>query len=53
MPRKENTYSKPSTTSTPRRTGKGKAPVKKRTYTKSNKPGKAEKDCRKPEGACF
>jgi len=34
--KKENTYRKPSITSTPRNTGKGKAPAKKRTYTKSN-----------------
>jgi len=52
-PKKENTNRKPSTTSTPRRTGKGKAPAKKRTNTKSNKPSKAEMDCRKAEGACF
>jgi len=54
-PKKENTYRKPSTTSTPRSTGnlKGKAPAKKRTYTKSNKPSKAEMDRRKAEGACF
>ena len=52
-PKKENTYRKPSTTSTPRNTGKGKAPAKKRTYTKSNKPSKAEMDRRKAEGACF
>jgi len=51
--KKENTYRKPSTTSTPRNTGKGKAPAKKRTYTKSNKPSKAKMDCRKAEGACF
>jgi len=52
-PKKENTYSKASTTSTPKNTGKGKAPVKKRTYTKSNKPSKAEMDRRKAEVACF
>jgi len=52
-PQKENTYHKPSTTSTPRNTGKGKAPAKKRTYIKSNKPSKAEIDRRKAEGACF
>jgi len=52
-PKKENTYCKPSTTSTPRNTGKGKAPAKKRTYTKSNKSSKAEMDRRKAEGACF
>jgi len=52
-PKKENTYRKPSTTSTPRNTGKGKAPAKKRTYTKSNKPSKAEMDRGKAEGACF
>jgi len=52
-PKKENTYRKPPTTSTPRNTGKGKAPAKKRTYTKSNKPSKAEMDRRKAEGACF
>jgi len=51
--KKENTYRKPSTTSTPRRTGKGKARAKKRTYNKSNKPSKAEMDRRKAEGACF
>jgi len=52
-PKKENTYRKPSMTTTPRSTGKGKAPAKKRTYTKSNKPCKAEMDRRKAEGACF
>jgi len=52
-PKKENTYRMPSTISTPRNTGKGKAPAKKRTYTKSNTPRKAEMDCRKVEGACF
>jgi len=52
-PKKEKTYRKPSTTSTPRNTAKGKAQAKKRTYTKSNKPSKAEMDRRKAEGACF
>jgi len=52
-PKQENTYRKPSTTSMPRNTGKGKAPAKKRTYTKSNKPSKGEIDRRKAEGACF
>jgi len=52
-PKKESTYRKPSTTPTPRSTGKGKAPAKKRTYTKSNKPSKAAMDRRKAEGACF
>jgi len=52
-PKKENTYRKPSTTTTPRNTGKGKAPAKKRTYTKSNKPSKAKMDCCKVEAACF
>jgi len=52
-PKKENTYRKPSTTSTPRNIGKGKARAKKTTYTKSNKPSKAEMDRRKAEGACF
>ena len=52
-PKKENTYRKPSTISTPRSTGKGKAAAKKRTYTKSNQPSKAEMDRRKAEGACF
>jgi len=52
-PKKESTYPKPSTTPTPRSTGKGKAPAKKRTYTKSNKPSKAEIDRRKAEGVCF
>jgi len=52
-PKKENSYRKPSTTSTPRSTGKGKAPAKKRTYTKSNKPSKPEMDHHKAEGACF
>jgi len=51
--KKENTYPKPSTTLTPRNTCKGKAPAKKRTYTKCNKPSKAEMDCREAEGACF
>jgi len=49
-PKKENTYHKLSTTSTPRNTDKGKALAKKRTYTKSNKPSKAEMDRRKAEG---
>ena len=52
-PKKENTYLKTPTTSTPRNTSKGKAPAKKRTYTKSNKPSKAEMDLHKAEGACF
>ena len=52
-PKKENTYCKASTTSTPRNTGKGQAPAKKRTYTKPNKPRKAKMDRRKAEGACF
>ena len=52
-PKNENTYRKPSTTPRPRNTGKGKAPAKTRTYTKSNKPSKAEIDRRKAEGACF
>jgi len=52
-PKKENTYRKPSITTTRRNTVKGKAPAKKSTYTKSNKPSKAEMDCRKAEGACF
>jgi len=52
-PKKENTYGKPSTTSTSRKTGKGKAPAMKRTNTKSNKPSKAEMDRRMAEGACF
>jgi len=52
-PKKESTYHKPPTTSMPRRTGKGKAPGKKRTYTKSNKQSKAEMDRRKAEEACF
>ena len=52
-PRKASTYRKPSTRSKPRSTGKGKAQAKKRTYTKSNKPSKAEMDCRKAEGACY
>jgi len=37
-PNKESTYRKASTTPAPRSTGKGKAPAKKRNYTKSNKP---------------
>jgi len=52
-PKKENTYRKPPARSTPRNTGKGKSRAKKRTYTKSNKPSKAEMDRRKAEGACF
>jgi len=52
-PKKENTYRKPSATSTPRNTGKGKALAKKRTLTKSNKPSKAEMARRKAKGACF
>jgi len=52
-PKEESTYSKPATTPTPRSTGKGKAPAKKKTYNKSNKPSKAEMDRRKAEGACF
>jgi len=43
-PKKENSYQKRSTTSMPRRIGKRKAPVKKRTYTKPTKPSKAEMD---------
>ena len=53
IPKKENTYRKPSIVSTPRNTGKAKARAKKRTYTKSSKPSKAEMDRRKAEGACF
>jgi len=52
-PKKENTYRKLPTTSTLRSTGNGMAPAKKRTYTKTNKPSKAEMDICKPEGACF
>jgi len=52
IPKKENTYRKPSTTSL-RSTGKGKAQAKKRTYTKPNKPSKAEMDSRKADGASF
>jgi len=52
-PKKESTYRKPSTRLMPRSTGRGKALAKKRTYTKSNKPSKAEMDRRKAEGACF
>jgi len=52
-PKKENTYRKLPTTSTLRSTGNGKAPAKKRTYTNTNKPSKAEMDRRKAEGACF
>jgi len=52
-PQKENTYRKLPTTSTLRSTGNGMAPAKKRTYTKTNKPSKAEMDRCKPEGACF
>jgi len=52
-PKKEYTYPMPPTTSTPRNIGKGKAPAKKRTYTKSNKPNKGEMDRRKADGACF
>jgi len=52
-PKKQNTYRKPSTRSTPRNTGKGMGPAKKRTYTKCAKPSKSEMDCRKAEGACF
>ena len=52
-PKKENTYRKPTTTTTPRNTGKGKAPAKKRTYTKSNKPSKAEMERRQAAGACL
>jgi len=51
--KKENTYRKFSTTTTPRNTGKRKAPVKKRTYTKSHKPSKAAMHRRKAEEACF
>jgi len=51
--KKENTYCKSSSTSMPRNIGKGKAPAQKRTYTKSNKPSKAEMDDCKAEGACF
>jgi len=52
-PKKENSYQKPFTTSTPRSIGKRKAPVKKRIYTKSTKASKAEMDRRKAEGVCF
>jgi len=52
-PKKESPYRKPSTTPMPRSTGKGKAPAKKWTYTKSNKPSKAEMDPHKAEEACF
>ena len=52
-PKKENSYRMPSITLTPRNRGKGKAPAKKRTYTKSNKPSKAEMDRCKAAGACF
>ena len=45
-PKKESTYCKPSATSTPWNSGKGKAPAKKRTYTKSNKLSKAGMDHR-------
>jgi len=51
--KRENTYRKPSTTSTPRNTGKGKAPAKKRTDIKANKPSKAEMDRHMTEGASF
>jgi len=44
LPKKENTYRKRSTTSTPRNTGKGKALAKKRTNSNANKPSKAEMD---------
>jgi len=49
----ENTYSKSPTPSMPRNARKRKAPAKKRTHTKPNKPRKAEKDRRKAEGASF
>ena len=52
-PKQEYTYRKPSTLSTPRNTGKGNAPAKKRTYTKSKTPSNAKIDRRKSEGACF
>jgi len=52
-PKKENTHRKPSITSTSRNTGKGKAPTKKRTYPKSNRPSKAEMDRSKAQGPCF
>jgi len=37
----------------PRNIGKGKAHIRRRAYTKSNKPNKDEKDRPKAEGACF
>ena len=49
-PKKENTYGKPPTTSIPRNIGKAKAPAKMKTYTKCNKPTKAEMDRHKAEG---
>jgi len=52
-PKKENTYHKPYTISTPRNTHKGKAPAQKRTYTKSNKSSKTEMDRHKAQGTCF
>jgi len=52
-PNKEKIYRKPSTTSMPGNTGKTKAPAKKRTSAKSNKPSKAEMNRRKAEGAGF
>jgi len=52
-PKKESSYRKPSTRSTPRSTDKGKAPAKKRTYTKSKKASRTEMDHRKAEGPWF
>jgi len=52
-PKKENTYCKASTRSTPRNTGKGKASGKKRTHIKSNKASNPELARCKAEGACF
>ena len=48
--KQENTYRQ---TSPPKSSSKGKAPVKKKTYTKTKKPSKAEMARRKAEGACF
>jgi len=49
-PKNTSTYRKPATIKSE---FKGKAPAKKKTYTKNKKSSKAEMDHRKAEGACF
>jgi len=49
-PKNSSTYRKPAACKSEY---KGKAPAKKKTYTKNTKPSKAEMDRKKAEGACF